>query len=161
VYRLLPPSESPHSVIPRMATSLSDSFRAQRHARSRRRKRCRCAPRQVADRVNPARRSLLDKPFKAIIIDGKAVHDHDARMRSEERSMVDAGLHWEKVYQTKQPTEVSWYRPHLDVSIQLIADAAGNRDARMQAFRGKRTARVAGEERTLEDSCCPLPTDAA
>ncbi len=37
--------------------------------------------------------------------------------------------HWEKIYQTKRPTEVSWYRPHLDVSLQLIEEAAPNRDA--------------------------------
>ena len=42
---------------------------------------------------------------------------------------MDPKLHWEKVYQTKQPTEVSWYRPHLDVSLQLIEEATSNRDA--------------------------------
>lgn len=33
--------------------------------------------------------------------------------------------HWERVYQTKQPTEVSWYRPHLELSLELIAQAGG------------------------------------
>jgi hypothetical protein len=42
--------------------------------------------------------------------------------------IVDSKLHWEKVYQTKQPTEVSWYRPHLEVSLQLIEEAPSNRD---------------------------------
>ena len=28
--------------------------------------------------------------------------------------------HWETVYETKAPTEVSWYQPHLDLSLQLI-----------------------------------------
>mgnify|MGYP001592627612 CR=1 FL=1 len=32
--------------------------------------------------------------------------------------------HWEKVYQTKAVDEVSWYRPHLDVSLTLIEHAA-------------------------------------
>lgn len=32
--------------------------------------------------------------------------------------------HWEKVYQTKAVDEVSWYRPHLEVSLRLIDDAA-------------------------------------
>lgn len=32
--------------------------------------------------------------------------------------------HWEKVYQTKAVDEVSWYRPHLEVSLKLIGDAA-------------------------------------
>jgi 2-polyprenyl-3-methyl-5-hydroxy-6-metoxy-1,4-benzoquinol methylase len=42
---------------------------------------------------------------------------------------VQPRLHWEKVYKTKQPTEVSWYRPHLEISLQLIEEAAPNRDA--------------------------------
>lgn len=33
--------------------------------------------------------------------------------------------HWEHVYRTKQPTEVSWYRPHLELSLELIAHAGG------------------------------------
>ena len=43
--------------------------------------------------------------------------------------MADPRLHWEKVYQTKQPMEVSWYRPHLEVSLDLIEEAAGDRNA--------------------------------
>ena len=43
--------------------------------------------------------------------------------------IVDPKLHWEKVYRTKQPTEVSWYRPHLEVSLELIERAAPSRDA--------------------------------
>lgn len=51
--------------------------------------------------------------------------------------------HWETVYQTKQPTEVSWYRPHLELSLQLIEEAAPNRDARVID--------VGGGESTLVD----------
>jgi SAM-dependent methyltransferase len=32
--------------------------------------------------------------------------------------------HWESVYERKQPSEVSWYRPHLEQSLRYI-DAAG------------------------------------
>jgi 2-polyprenyl-3-methyl-5-hydroxy-6-metoxy-1,4-benzoquinol methylase len=42
---------------------------------------------------------------------------------------VDQQLHWEAVYQTRQPTEVSWYRPHLEISLRLIEGAASSRDA--------------------------------
>ena len=56
---------------------------------------------------------------------------------------MDPKAHWEKVYRTKQPTEVSWYRPHLDVSLQLIEEAASNRDARIID--------VGGGESTLVD----------
>lgn len=45
-------------------------------------------------------------------------------MRLENRAQ-----HWANVYQTKQPTEVSWYRPHLERSLDLIARAAQNLDA--------------------------------
>jgi 2-polyprenyl-3-methyl-5-hydroxy-6-metoxy-1,4-benzoquinol methylase len=33
---------------------------------------------------------------------------------------VDAKTHWEKVYATKAPDAVSWYRPHLETSLALI-----------------------------------------
>jgi 2-polyprenyl-3-methyl-5-hydroxy-6-metoxy-1,4-benzoquinol methylase len=42
---------------------------------------------------------------------------------------MDATRHWENVYRTKQPTQVSWYRPHLEISLQLIEEAASGRDA--------------------------------
>jgi SAM-dependent methyltransferase len=32
--------------------------------------------------------------------------------------------HWEGVYQRKGPNEVSWYRPHLEVSLRFIDQAA-------------------------------------
>jgi ubiquinone/menaquinone biosynthesis C-methylase UbiE len=37
--------------------------------------------------------------------------------------------HWEKIYATKAPDSVSWYRPHLETSIALIERAAGSRSA--------------------------------
>jgi hypothetical protein len=33
--------------------------------------------------------------------------------------------HWEKVYLTKAPDAVSWYRPHLELSLNQIAHVAG------------------------------------
>lgn len=51
--------------------------------------------------------------------------------------------HWDKVYRTKRPTEVSWYRPHLDVSLQLIEEAASNHAAHIID--------VGGGESTLVD----------
>lgn len=35
--------------------------------------------------------------------------------------------HWENVYQSKATDEVSWYRPHLDVSLRLVEEAAPDR----------------------------------
>jgi ubiquinone/menaquinone biosynthesis C-methylase UbiE len=35
--------------------------------------------------------------------------------------------HWNRVYETKQPTEVSWYRAHLETSLALIEQAAPDR----------------------------------
>lgn len=37
--------------------------------------------------------------------------------------------HWENVYQSKAVDEVSWYRPHLDVSLKLIEGAAPDRSS--------------------------------
>lgn len=56
---------------------------------------------------------------------------------------MDPKSHWEKVYRTKRPTEVSWYRPHLDVSLQLIEEGARDRDAHIID--------VGGGESTLVD----------
>jgi len=38
---------------------------------------------------------------------------------------MDPKTHWEKVYNTKAPNEVSWYQPHLETSLALINRAAG------------------------------------
>jgi 2-polyprenyl-3-methyl-5-hydroxy-6-metoxy-1,4-benzoquinol methylase len=42
---------------------------------------------------------------------------------------MDAKTHWEKVYNTKAPNQVSWYRPHLETSLALINRAAGANSA--------------------------------
>ena len=34
--------------------------------------------------------------------------------------------HWQKIYQTKAPDAVSWYRPHLEKSIEFIKRSAPN-----------------------------------
>lgn len=56
---------------------------------------------------------------------------------------MDPKDHWERVYQTKTPNQMSWYRPHLDASLDLITRAVGNRDARIVD--------VGGGEATLVD----------
>ena len=42
---------------------------------------------------------------------------------------MDAKTHWEKVYTTKEPDQVSWYRPHLETSIVLIERSVSVRSA--------------------------------
>jgi hypothetical protein len=37
--------------------------------------------------------------------------------------------HWERIYKEKSVQEVSWYRPHLDVSFDLIQQAALTKNA--------------------------------
>jgi hypothetical protein len=37
--------------------------------------------------------------------------------------------HWEKVYREKAPEAVSWYRPHLETSLELIERIAPERSA--------------------------------
>jgi ubiquinone/menaquinone biosynthesis C-methylase UbiE len=43
--------------------------------------------------------------------------------------MVDARTHWEKIYTTKAPDQVSWYLPHLETSLALIKRAVGDHSA--------------------------------
>ena len=40
---------------------------------------------------------------------------------------MDARLHWEQVYATKGREQVSWFRPHLERSVELIERAAPDR----------------------------------
>jgi 2-polyprenyl-3-methyl-5-hydroxy-6-metoxy-1,4-benzoquinol methylase len=42
---------------------------------------------------------------------------------------VDTKTHWEKVYTTKSPDAVSWYRTHLETSLALIERAVNARSA--------------------------------
>jgi hypothetical protein len=42
---------------------------------------------------------------------------------------MDVKTHWEKVYTTKQPEAVSWYRPHLETSLALVERAAQSHSA--------------------------------
>lgn len=41
--------------------------------------------------------------------------------------MSDTRSHWDNVYTLKQPSEVSWYQPHLRVSFDLIVRAGVSR----------------------------------
>lgn len=36
---------------------------------------------------------------------------------------MDAKRHWDKIYRTKAPNAVSWFRPHLEKSLELILTA--------------------------------------
>jgi 2-polyprenyl-3-methyl-5-hydroxy-6-metoxy-1,4-benzoquinol methylase len=42
---------------------------------------------------------------------------------------MDAQTHWEKIYTQKAPDQVSWYRPHLERSLEIIRRAASDRTA--------------------------------
>jgi SAM-dependent methyltransferase len=61
---------------------------------------------------------------------------------------VNARQHWEQIYRTKRPAEVSWYAPHLNLSLRLIEEAAPNRDAAIID--------VGGGEATLVDDLLNL-----
>ena len=37
--------------------------------------------------------------------------------------------HWERVYESKAPDQVSWFRPHLETSLEMVQRAAGSRSA--------------------------------
>jgi 2-polyprenyl-3-methyl-5-hydroxy-6-metoxy-1,4-benzoquinol methylase len=42
---------------------------------------------------------------------------------------MDTKAHWEKIYTTKRPDQVSWYRQHLETSLALIERSASDRYA--------------------------------
>lgn len=44
---------------------------------------------------------------------------------------MDPKSHWEKIYRSKGPEEVSWYRPHLEISLALIEEAAPDHGAQL------------------------------
>ena len=56
---------------------------------------------------------------------------------------MDARAHWDTVYSTKAPDKVSWFRPHLEVSLDLIEHAAPDHSASLID--------VGGGESTLVD----------
>jgi 2-polyprenyl-3-methyl-5-hydroxy-6-metoxy-1,4-benzoquinol methylase len=58
-------------------------------------------------------------------------------------AFMDARTHWEKVYTTGAPEAVTWYRPHLETSLALIARAAAGLSASIVD--------VGGGESTLVD----------
>jgi ubiquinone/menaquinone biosynthesis C-methylase UbiE len=41
---------------------------------------------------------------------------------------MDRKQHWENVYQTKGPNEVSWFREHLDTSLRMITNTGIGKD---------------------------------
>src|SRR3989338_8866372 len=43
--------------------------------------------------------------------------------------MADLEKHWETVYKTKLPTDVSWYQPHLKKSLELILHTGVGKEA--------------------------------
>jgi SAM-dependent methyltransferase len=43
----------------------------------------------------------------------------------------DRQAHWQQVYQTKASDAVSWYRPHLEVSLQLLEEAGMSAESRL------------------------------
>lgn len=56
---------------------------------------------------------------------------------------MDSESHWDRVYRTKGPTELSWFQLHLEKSLQLIEAAAASLDANIID--------VGGGESTLVD----------
>ena len=64
--------------------------------------------------------------------DGELVHiriGNCGRLGSGGGARMDTKNHWEKLYTEKTPESVSWYRPHLEKSLELIERAATARSA--------------------------------
>lgn len=57
---------------------------------------------------------------------------------------MDSKTHWETVYRTKRPDEVSWYQPDARISRSLIERVAPNRTARILDVGGGASSLVDG-----------------
>lgn len=44
---------------------------------------------------------------------------------------MDPKTHWQAVYESKRPTDVSWYRPHLEISLDLIRTSGVDFDGKI------------------------------
>lgn len=44
---------------------------------------------------------------------------------------MDRQSHWENIYKTKGPTNVSWFQPHQEKSLELIESANLSKDAQI------------------------------
>ncbi len=56
---------------------------------------------------------------------------------------IDRRTHWENIYRTKSANAVSWYRPHLEVSMEMLGEAG--------LFANSRVIDVGGGASTLVD----------
>jgi hypothetical protein len=45
--------------------------------------------------------------------------------------MTSSARHWERIYGSQRPEQVSWFRPHLNVSIALLLSAGLNPRSRV------------------------------
>ena len=72
---------------------------------------------------------------------GRKKHPHG---RIEIVPADDGKTHWENIYATTAPEQVSWYRPYLEMSLSLIERAAGGVSASIID--------VGGGESTLVDA---------
>lgn len=75
--------------------------------------------------------------------------------------MAGMGLqsHWERVYESKAPREMSWHRPHLETSIEWVVQAAPDRApgrADRAPGRGAAIIDVGGGDSTLVDDLLAL-----
>ena len=61
---------------------------------------------------------------------GRAPREVGRSCRSDKiRHGMGSGTHWEKIYRTKAPNAVSWFRSHLDRSLALIESVSPDRTA--------------------------------
>lgn len=56
-------------------------------------------------------------------------YDYQESINTDASIDMDAQTHWENIYSQKATDAVSWYRPHLEKSLELIEHAAPGRSA--------------------------------
>jgi SAM-dependent methyltransferase len=61
---------------------------------------------------------------KSILLTDIPTHGSERFPRVQNpHTMIDVQQHWDRVYGTKAPDQVSWFRPHLETSLALIQRA--------------------------------------
>ncbi len=57
--------------------------------------------------------------------------EHGHEISAAGVKIMNKQQHWENIYETKEPTDVSWFQTHLQKSLALIDSANLNADAQI------------------------------
>jgi len=56
---------------------------------------------------------------------------YTSKTKHKSDTIVDSKSHWENIYKTKAPTQVSWYQEHLQTPLRLIEQTGVEKTAQI------------------------------